>query len=239
MGVEPGGIRRACDISGSLELVCNRGFGDSSAAEMSRRLLGASWRPEGSPFFGARESYAARFFAEFGARGRVVDLGAMAALSRLEATGPLYDRGALDAAAPHLEATAATPLDAQVRSARPADGRGPAGRFADALRQAACDQMADPESGAAYFPWFACATGAGGGVTYTDYKTWFARARSREFAAAGHALPLVRILRLRIAMAPPHLADVVSGFDPLRVGDIRRILLGNNDAHCVALVYAV
>ena len=130
------------------------------------------------------------------------------------------------------------PLDALARGVRPVDGRDPVGRFADVLRRTACDQMADPEFGAAYFPWFARASGEGGGATYADYERWLARVRSHEFADAGHALHLARMLRLWITILPPGAADVVSEFNPHQVGDNRRIVLGNNDVHYVMLVQA-
>ena len=251
MGVSPDAIRRACDLGGSPELVFYRALGVHSAREISRRLLEPGRRPGGGSYFGASELYEARFLVEFGSRGRVVDFGATAdgrdiaclclpvaaALSRVEAPGPFDGRGALDAAAPHLVAAAATPIDALERGARPAGGRDPVGGFADVLRQAACDQMADPQFGAAYFPWFARASGRGGCATYADYTQWLSRVRSHEFADGCRALHLARMLRLWIPMLPPGEAGVVSEFNPRPAGERRRISLGNNDVHCVMLVH--
>ena len=249
MGVSPDGIRRACELGGSPELVFYRASGVASAAEASRRLVAAE-RPGDGPVSGNRESYEARYLAELGAPGRVVDLGAMAdgegnaclflsvaaALSRLAVPGPFDDRGALGPAAAHLEAAAALPLEAFERGARPADGRDAVGRLAGVLRRAACSQMADPEYGAAYFPWFARVSGAGGGATYAEYEQWLGRVRSHEFADACHALHLARMLRLWISILPPASTDVVSEFNPHRVGSSRRIVLGNDDVHYVMLV---
>ena len=202
---------------------------------------------------GDSESYEARFLAETGARGSVVDLGSMAdgernaclflsvaaALSQLRAPGPFDDRGALGPTAAHLEEASATPIEAFARGARPADGGDAVGRLAKVLRHAACDQMADPEFGAAYFPWFARVSGAGGGATYGEYARWLARARSHEFADACRALHLARMLRLWIPILPPAAADVVSDFNPHQVGESRRIFLGNNDVHYVMIARIV
>ena len=251
MGVGPDGIRRACELGGSPELVFYRASGVASAAEMSRRLLGPR-RADGAPILGDHEAYEARFLSEFGTRGRLVDLGVMAdgstnaclflsvagALSRLGVRAPFDDRGVLAPAAPHLEEAAAAPLQALGRSARPADGGDAVGRFAKALRFAACDQMKDPEFGAAYFPWFARVSGGGGGATYADYERWLDRVRVDEFADACHALHLARMLRLWITILPPAATDVVSEFNPHEVGASRRIVLGNNDVHYVMLVPA-
>ena len=251
MGVGPDAIRRACDLGGGPELVFYRASGVHLTSEISRRLLEPGRRPGGGSYFGASEPHEARFLVEFWSPGRVVDFGAIAdgrgnaclflpvaaALSRVEAPGPFDDRGALDAVAPHLVAAAATPIDALERVARPAGGRDPVGRFADVLRQAACDQMSDPQFGAAYFPWFARASGEGGCATYADYTQWLSRVRSHEFADACHALHLARMLRLWITILPPGEADVVSEFNPHRVGESRRIVLGNNDVHYVMLVH--
>ena len=250
-GVCPDGIRRACELGGSPELVFYRASGVASAAETSRRLLAAD-RPGDGPVMGDHESYEARYLAEFGATGRVVDLGAMAdgegnaclflavaaALSRLPTPGPFDDRGALGSAAAHLEAAAGMPLEAFARGARPADGGDAVGRFAKVLRHAACSQMADPELGAAYFPWFARVPGAGGGATYVEYQQWLGRVRSHEFADACHALHLARMLRLWISILPPAATDVVSEFNSHRVSDSRRVVLGNNDVHYVMLARA-
>ena len=137
-----------------------------------------------------------------------------------------------------MEAAAAAPLETLVHSARPADGGDAVGRFAKALQFAACDQMADPEFGAAYFPWFARVSGAGGAATYADYEQWLARVRVDEFADACHALHLARMLRLWITILPPAATDVVSEFNPNEVGASRRIVLGGNDVHYVMLVPA-
>ena len=253
MGVGPDGIRRACDLGGSPELVFYRASGVASANEMSRRLLASRRRADGDPVLGAREAYEARFLVEVGARGRVIDLGAMAdgspnaclflsvaaALSRLREPGPFDDRGALDSAASHLEGAQATPLDALANGARPADGRDAVGRYANVLRRVSCDQMADPAIGVSYFPWFARVSGEGGGATYADYERWLSRVQSYEFADACHALHLARMLRLWITILPPAAADVVSDFNPHGVGDIRRIFLGNNDVHYVMLVRSI
>ena len=51
MGVGPDGVRRACELGGSPDLVFYRASGVASAAEMSRRLLGPR-RPVGDPNFG-------------------------------------------------------------------------------------------------------------------------------------------------------------------------------------------
>ena len=251
MGVCPNGTRRACQRGESPALVFYRAPSVASAAETSRRLLAAE-RPGAGPVLGDHGSYEARYLAEFGAAGRVVDLGAMAdgegnaclflsvaaALSRLPAPGPFDDRGTLGPAAPHLEAAAAMPLEASARGARPADGGDAVGRLARVLRRAACSQMADPEFGASYFPWFARASGAGGGATYAEYEQWLGRVQSHEFADACHALHLARMLRLWISILPPAATDVVSEFNPHQVGDSRRVVLGNNDVHYVMLARA-
>ena len=137
-----------------------------------------------------------------------------------------------------MEAAAAAPLETLAHSARPADGGDAVGRFAKALRFAACDQMADPEFGAAYFPWFARVSGEGGGASYADYERWLARVRVAEFADACHALHLARMLRLWITILPSVATDVVSEFNPHDVGASRRIVLGNDDVHYVMLVRA-
>ena len=162
-------------------------------------------------------------------------LSVAAALSRLPAPGPFDDRGALGPAAEHLQAAASMPLGAFARGARPVDGRDAVGRLARVLRHVACSQMADPEFGAAYFPWFARVSGAGGGATYAEYEQWLGRVRSHEFADACHALHLARMLRLWISILPPAATDVVSEFNPHGVGDSRRVVLGNNDVHYVML----
>ena len=165
-------------------------------------------------------------------------LAVAGAVSRLGAPEPFDDRGALGPASPYLVEAAAAPLEALARSARPVDGGDSIGRFAKALRFAACDQMAQPEFGAAYFPWFARVSGAGGGASYADYERWLARARVSEFADACHALHLARMLRLWVTILPSAATHVVSEFSLHEVGGSRRIVLGNNDVHYVMLVVA-